>query len=136
MEEKLNKIVNAIDSNDEELAESLIIDVYSINDKNLKLGILNELLITPGHWQHQEITREIQDIANPKSIPYIKKILETNFNFLEYTCSEPEVIAKWFSWALFSIGTQEAIEIIIEFTDSVNEGISSEMKYRLQQIET
>jgi len=44
------------------------------------------------------------------------------------------VIAKWFSWALFSIGTKEATEVIKEFSNSKDEGIRNEMIYRLNKI--
>ena len=56
MKKTINKILNAIDSDNEELVESLIADVYLIDDTDLKVGILNELLVTSGHYQHQEIT--------------------------------------------------------------------------------
>jgi len=135
-QEILDSIISAINSLDQELAEARIIEVYSINSRELRISVLNELLLIRGHYQHQEITWQIQELASPISVLYIRKALETNFDYLEYTCSEPEVIAKWFSWALASIGTEEAIKAIKEFRDSSNEGISKEMKYRLESIET
>lgn len=96
--------------------------------------ILNNLLITANHRSHQYVTLLLQHIKSPTSIPYIKQVLDSNFTFLEYTYSESNVIAKWFSWALASIGTEEAINLIKEYAESENNGISEEMKYRLNRI--
>ena len=110
------------------------LETSHLSNSELDINILNSLLIEPGHHQHQLIAKILQDAKNPSSIPFVRKALETNFDYLGYTCSEPEVIAKWFSWLLFSIGTEEAINLIEEYTKSPNEGISSEMKYRLAKV--
>ncbi len=96
------------------------------------IDLLNRLLLVPHHWSHQAITQNIQDIAHPSSIPFIKKVLESNFEYLDYTGSESAAIAKWFSWALASIGTPEAIDVLKEFSHSSNKGIAQEMQYRLR----
>lgn len=103
---------------------------------DLDVNILNTLLIESGHHQHQLIAKILQDAKNPSSIPFVRKALQSNFDYLEYTCSEPEVIAKWFSWLLFSIGTNEAISLMEEYTKCQNEGICSEMKYRLTKVKS
>lgn len=99
------------------------------------ITILNCLLINPNHHSHQYVARLLQEMACPTSIPYIKQVLDSEFAYLEYTCSESEVIAKWFSWILYSIGTKEAIDIIKEYTKSKDIGIRKEMLYRLKKIE-
>lgn len=96
--------------------------------------ILNQLLINPNHESHQYVTMLIQRLRKTSSIPYIKQVLESEFKYLDYTCSESEVIAKWFSHALAAIGTDEAINLIKEYTTSSNKGISNEMQYRLKKI--
>ena len=95
---------------------------------------LNILLLDPNHRKHQIITKKIQDLGNPKSIPFIREALKSNFDYLEYTGSDSDAIAKWFSWALFAIGTKEAIAIIKEYTKSDDEGIRNEMVYRLNKV--
>lgn len=97
--------------------------------------ILNTLLINPNHYSHQYVTWLLQHIKSPTSIPYIKQVLESKFSYLEYTYSESGVIAKWFSWALASIGTKEAIDIIREYTESEDEEVKNEMLYRLSRID-
>lgn len=95
---------------------------------------LNVLLVERNHKSHQAVTKAIQNLGNPKSLPFIKKAIESNFDYLEYTFSDSGVIAKWFSWALFSIGTEEAINLIKEYTKSEDEGIRNEMVYRLSKV--
>lgn len=103
-------------------------------DPELKADILNNLLLMPGHELHQQVTREIQSVASPSSIPYIRQVLERRLDFLQYTNSEQAVIAKWFSHALASIGTPEAIELIKEFAKCDDPDIAEEMNYRLGQL--
>jgi hypothetical protein len=95
---------------------------------------LNELLLSTQHRHHQFVAKCIQGNRDPSSIPYIDKALAKGFKHLDYTCSEPQVITKWFSWALYSIGTTEAIAIIKKYAASNNEGIKSEMTYRLSKM--
>jgi hypothetical protein len=97
--------------------------------------ILNELLISPRHRCHQAVAKTLQDIASPSTIPFVRKALDCKFDYLAYTCSEDVVIAKWFSWLLFSIGTNEAIAMIEEYSHSENQGISKEMRYRLKRLD-
>ncbi|MCW3465963.1 HEAT repeat domain-containing protein [Chitinophaga nivalis] len=100
------------------------------------IALLNELLITPGHYQHQAIAKLLQDIKSPTTIPFVKQALESHFDYLEYTCSDDNVIAKWFSWLLYEIGTPDAIHLIAQYTQSTNEGIRYEMSYRLNKIKS
>lgn len=98
------------------------------------LDLLNRLLLVPHHWSHQEVTRSLQLIASPSSIPFIRAALETDFHYLDYTASEPGAIAKWFSWALCAIGTPEAIQTIRDFTQQGRKGIRRQMRYRLRKM--
>jgi hypothetical protein len=96
--------------------------------------ILDELLVTPNHCQHQVIAKTLQDLKNPSSIPFAEKALASGFDYLSYTCSENGVIAKWFSWLLFEIGTTEAIEVMKKYAQDPDEDIRKEMRYRLAKI--
>jgi LL-diaminopimelate aminotransferase len=96
--------------------------------------VLNELILDGSHRKHQYVALKIQTSKDPKAVPYLRKALENGFEMYQYTCSDDDVIAKWFSWALYSIGTAEAIQVIKDFSESENEGIAKEMKYRLGKI--
>jgi hypothetical protein len=98
------------------------------------IEMFNRLVLKSGHRKHQAIIFALQQAKNPSSVPFLQKGLENGFEMYQYTCSEDAVIAKWFSHALYRIGTDEAIQIIKDFSKSENEEIAKEMKYRLAKI--
>ena len=132
----LDSLSKAIEENDEDEIEVLVDAAYEIEPEALQIEALNELLLIDGHEKHQEITRKMQLFRAQSSVKYIEKALELGFDRLAYTCSEDEVIAKWFSHALADIGTAKAITIIEKYASDTNKGISSEMQYRLNKVKS
>jgi lipopolysaccharide biosynthesis regulator YciM len=130
----LGEMATAVEEGDRDAWNTLLDMTLAINDQQVRVDILNNLLIMPGHDRHQAITWEIQKTQSPSSIPYIEQMLKSGFTDLEYTCSENETITKWFSHALASIHTPEAIELIKRFSHSDDPGIAKEMAYRLAKI--
>jgi len=86
-----------------------------------------------GHQYHQRIAKNLQELADPSTVPYVKKILEDGFEVFSYTASEDRVIAKWFSWLLYEIGTEDAFSLMREYAVSKNVEIANEMAYRLDR---
>lgn len=99
------------------------------------IDLLHSLLLNPNHYSHQTIVKSLQDLKNPKSVPFIEKALETNFDYIPYNGSDSDSVAKWFSWALASIGTPEALDVIRKYSNSQAQGIREEMLRRLKKIE-
>jgi hypothetical protein len=130
----IDVIRNAINKEDIEQLDATISLIWFSRKQEDFVDILNELLLNPNHRRHQEITKSIQDIRSASSVPFIRKVLESNFEYLQYTCSESDAIAKWFSWALYSIGTNDAIELMKEYSRSEDDGIRNEMTYRLGKL--
>jgi HEAT repeat protein len=130
----INEIQKAIETKDADEMELVMQLIWFSDDYSKYTNLLNRLLLIPQHRSHQNITKTLQDIKSPTSVPYIRKALESNFDYLEYTFSESDAIAKWFSWALAEIGTPEAIGVIKDFSTSADEGIRNEMQYRLKKI--
>lgn len=131
----LTEVHRAIQTNDPHEINLSIDLMWLSNNAIAYKDLLNELLVNPNHTQHQYIAKALQDqVKCPSSIPFIEKALATHFDYLEYTCSDSEVIAKWFSWILYEIGTPEAIAVMQRYSDDPDEGIASEMKYRLAKI--
>ena len=129
---EVEKAVKTGETEELELAINLI--WLSDNEADF-IDLLHNLLLNPNHRSHQYILKSLQDLRNPKSVPFIKKALKTNFDYIPYTGSDSYGIAKWFSWALATIGTNEAIDLIKEYSHSEDEGIREEMLYRLKRIE-
>lgn len=97
------------------------------------LALKNRLLVTPGHRFHQMLAKDLQDLADPSTVPFVRRALEMGFDHLAYTASDDGVIAKWYSWLLAAIGTPEALELIAEYADSGNAEVAAEMRYRLER---
>lgn len=131
-----NEIKTAIEHGDIEEVQMTISLIWLSGDISKFTDLLNELLINPNHRSHQQIAKTLQDqdTPSPTTVPFVKKVLETNFDYLEYTCSESGAIAKWFSWLLYAIGTSEAIDLMKEYSNSKNKGIANEMQYRLNKL--
>ena len=134
-EKILGDMVAAIAEHDWRATYELLSLARAIEDPEQRADVFNNLLLMPGHELHQEVTREIQKLRSPSSIPYLRKVLASGFPMLEYTCAEPEVIAKWFSHALADINTPEAIAVIREFASSNEPGVAEEMAYRLRRFD-
>jgi hypothetical protein len=130
----VDQISEAIKSDNSYRLDLLMQLIWLCQDKSSLTPILNELLIYPHHYRHQEIARLLQKNKNPSTIPYVRKALDSGFNYLAYTGSNDRSIAKWFSWLLSDIGTSEAISVIKEYSRSQNEEIRQEMNYRLSKI--
>ena len=108
------------------------IDLAHAEIDRVPLSLPHELMLTAGHHKHQEVANCIQGRANPASLPTVKKVLDQGFDQFAYTCSEDAVIAKWFSHILGNIGTPDAIQLLKTYAESANDGIATEMKYRLK----
>ncbi|ENW03768.1 hypothetical protein [Acinetobacter beijerinckii] len=108
--------------------------VFRSDNQSIKVTALNEFLLLDGHFSHQMIRKELQDIGHPSSVVIIFKILEQDFKRFKYTASDDGAIAKWFSHALADIGTDEAFELLRKYAKSENREIANEMQYRLRRI--
>lgn len=105
-----------------------------IEDPHVRTDVFNHMLIMPGHTLHQEIAMQIQQLGDPSRIPFIGRILESQFDTLQYSCSEDASITKWFSHALAQIDTPDAFAMIRKYALSLNRGIARGMRYRLRRI--
>lgn len=131
----LDEMDAAIRKQDWYAEHAVLMQVYALDDATAQVDVFNQLLVLPGHKQHQEVCRAIQGLASPSSVPWLRWMLAEGFPMLAYTYSEPGVIAKWFSHALADIGTVEAIAVISEFAKASDPDIAAEMTNRLQRMQ-
>jgi len=129
-------IVREMASNgaDWDAALDLVFRCDGIPDRAVRARTLGELLLMSNHRHHQGVTMAMQQLADPAGIAAIRARLDTGFDDLAYTCSDDIVIAKWFSHALWKIGTPEAIALIRRHASSANAQVAEEMTYRLERI--
>ena len=100
----------------------------------LSVVLLNDLLVSVVHHQHQRVARALQLIGDSSTVPYVATALALGFSHLAYTASEDGVIAKWYSWLLADIGTSEAVALLRRSASSDNEAVASAMSYRLSRL--
>jgi len=124
-----------IGSGDLEALNLAICLLFTARHQPEYLHLYNCLLVTPHHYHHQEVARELQALKSPSTIPFARQVLESDFAWLAYTCSDSGAIAKWFSHLLWDIGTPEAEALIREYSHADDEGIRREMLYRLQRMQ-
>jgi hypothetical protein len=127
-------VIDAIQIGDVENLEMVLKLIWVLDEFPERTQLLNMLLIAPNHISHQRIARELQTAKSPSTVPYVRQALAKGFDYLEYTCSESNAIAKWFSWILFAIGTEEAIQVMKDYSTASDEGIRAEMLYRLKNV--
>jgi protein-tyrosine phosphatase len=96
--------------------------------------VLQDALVHPHHHRHQRVARELQRAARPSTIPFVRRAVDMGFEHLAYTASEDDVIAKWLSWILAGIGTDEAIALLGELALHENPSVASAMRYRLERL--
>lgn len=76
--------------------ETVLLDLCSrMPDRAAKARTLGRLLLMPTHQEHQAVTMEIQQLADPASVAAIQATLERGFADFAYTGSDDNVIAKW-----------------------------------------
>ncbi|WFW64381.1 hypothetical protein NFJ77_19995 [Escherichia coli] len=127
-------VQEAIAGQDYERINTVTEQLLLANNPRFHLDALNLLLVTSGHYHHQEVAMKLQQIGDPSTIPYVRQVFAHGFDYLDYTCSDSGAIAKWFSHLLWKIGTPEALALIQEYTSHSDEGIRKEMLYRLKRI--
>lgn len=131
LEAKVDAAISRFDL--EELDSLIYLLLWVLPDPSQYVRVLNKLLITAAHRDHQAIAKRLQQLKSPSTIPYVRAALESNFDYLAYSGSDSDAIAKWFSWILADIGTHEAIQVLEEYSYSTDEGIRNEMLYRLRK---
>jgi hypothetical protein len=128
------EVIDAIQKGDSDNLEMVLKLIWLLDGFPERTHLLNMLLVAPNHISHQRIARELQIVKDPSTVPYVRHALAKGFDYLEYTCSESNAIAKWFSWILFAIGTEEAIQVMKDYSKASDDGVRGEMLYRLKKV--
>ena len=108
-------------------------DYVGASLESASLEVLHRLVAHGGHRCHQQVVRRLQELADPSSVPILDAAIRGELEVYDYTCSEDGVIAKWFSWALFDIGSDEAFAALENLAKHPNEEVAAEMRYRLSK---
>jgi hypothetical protein len=130
----LAELQTAIANGDNDRVYLLVDVALALNDDG-RVDLMNEMLLIKGHRRHQEIVKEIQSLANASSVPYLRRAFEEHLDYMaDYNGSGTGVVAKWFSHALFRIGTQEALQLLTAWSTHPDGEVRDEMLYRLSKL--
>jgi hypothetical protein len=93
-----------------------------------------EKLLRTDHREHEEIIRFLQDAADPVAVPFIKQavLLKPQLDYLAYD-DYGSYYKKCF-WVLKAIGNRDALDVLKEFSESVDPIIKEQALYRLSKI--
>jgi len=130
-------MINAIKLKDDN-SVTLALELYWLNNNRQELEYeFNEILKLPNHNRHQRMLKFLQDeLKYPSSVDSIRFLLNSDFkDYFLKTGSDDIVVVQWLSHALVGIGTEDAMNTIVEYSNSNNQEIAKGMKYRLKRIE-
>ena len=125
-------IDQARDKRDAEAME-YISGLFVFFKKEELLDVSNILITEDWHKEHEDIIGTLQACKDPSSIKPIVTSVNNNYQHLRDACDIGS-FAKKCSWALYSIGTEEAFNAIEELSKSKDEEVKEQMIYRLKRI--
>jgi len=133
--EYLKKIfLDIIERKDSKQLQNALTILWLINKEKEQIDVLNQLLLEDWHTRYEDIIHEIQKQKNPKSIPYIEAAMQNKYDYLISYGTGVRQFINQCGHALKSIGTDDAISVIYEFSDSENLILRDEMLYRISSM--
>jgi hypothetical protein len=122
-------IENAIRTKNPEEADRAVITIFSIREANDFVSYLCQLLESDWHYDHEDIVRLLQQIANPKSVQVLFRTATRKFEYLDYDDSKP--LARKCTWALADIGNDESKKALLELTKHNDKEIAAYAQKRI-----
>jgi len=130
MNKILSKMQKAFVEKDAESIEKLVDDTDFSKNGSSYIEILCQLLKEEWHIKHEDIVSILEDIKDPKAIDILYDIAQRKFNY--YIRDEKYPLARRCIWALWKIGTEEAIYKIKLLSKFDDEDVQ---KYAVKQLD-
>ncbi len=124
----------AMENKDPKAVEAFVEITNILSWNRYLLDNWNALLVETWHTKPEDIIHTIQGIANPKSVPFIKKAMQQRYPFLVSYGTGTRQFINQCGHALWSINTPEALAVVEEFTQHEDPIIKNEMNYRWARI--
>lgn len=107
--------------------------IWELEENNEYIDFLHRLLLAPWHSRYEDIIHDLQRRKQNSSVPIIKEAIQKTYEYLEsYGTGSGQFISQC-GYALTSIGTADAVQVLTELSHSDNEILSREMKYQLKR---
>jgi len=109
-----NKLIElfeyALESENSETVDEAVNESLSIDNPEDVTPYLVQLLESPWHFGHEDITLVLQRIGDPRATEVLLKTATRKFEYLEYDDSKS--LSRKCTWALADIGTKESKEAL------------------------
>lgn len=115
--------------------EYFLLILPAVEKENEYTTLLNQLMLEPWHGCHEQIVHMLQERKDPESVPFIRTAMQQKHPYLEAYGTGTRQLINQCGWALYSIGTAEAIKTIREFSASDDPVLKDEMCYRLSKVD-
>ena len=115
--------------------EDLMSEAYANKNDDKTIDIIHQLIAEPWHRGYEEMAHYLQSCKRPESVPYLKNAMQKRYEYLESYGTGTRQFINQCGHALWSIGTEEAINSIRDLTVSDDPIIRDEMLYRISKIE-
>lgn len=130
-----NVFLSIIEKKDSDRLQSALILLWTIGREKEQIDILNQLLLEDWHTKYEDIIHEIQKQKNPSSIPFIKKAIQSKYEYLSSYGTGVREFINQCGHALKNINTKDSINVIYDLSKSSNSVLKDEMLYRISKID-
>lgn len=108
---------------------------YSVGmNRRRYLDIERKRLLDPGHEEHENILRLLQDYPESESVPYLREVIRLKPALAYQSHDDYGAFYKKCLWALQDIGTPDALAAIEECAASDDTALRTQAEYRLKRI--
>lgn len=124
----------AYNQRDETLVEYCIylLCIFNVYDEQF-VTLLNQLLLSDWHYQHENIAELLQELRNPSSVIPLYETVNKRFEYLDY--DEFNTLAVKCIWALGDIASDTAKKCLLLLQENEDRIISSNAKKQIMRLE-
>lgn len=126
----LRKLKESIHSENPDQLEDALNSAWKNRMKIKYVDALNEMLLLPWHFRHEDIVNALQELQSPTSVDVLFESATIKHKYLEF--DESFSLSRKCTWALADIGTFEAKSKLVELSKNIDPYIS---KYASKRIE-
>ena len=127
----IDGIIKSKISEDVQLGLTLL---WLLEENNEFTDVLHKLILEPWHGRYEDIIHDLQKRKDSTSIPIIKIAIQQKYDSLESSGTGTGQFISQCGYALYSIGTEDAVNCITELSISDDEIIRNEMLYQLKRL--
>jgi len=127
----LNELNKARKDRSPDMLEDAVTLLFIFDGVNHPTNELNELLLEPWHYKHEDIASLLQDAKSPSSADFLYRATIKEFDYLSF--DDSYALAIKCIWALGEIDSPQAIDNLVKLSKSNNHKISNNALNQLKK---